>query len=61
MVINMLFQVIKNDKVKMTTYHEECIPPLDILYLMEEAGYTFKKEGKLYRLPAQRKKKAEAK
>ncbi|MDR2570544.1 MAG: hypothetical protein LBD23_09640 [Oscillospiraceae bacterium] len=39
----MLFQVLRNNTVMMSTAYDECIPPHDILRQMVEAGYTLKK------------------
>lgn len=54
-----MFEVLKNDKVKMRTADESAIPPLAVLWDMKERGYTFKKDGKVYKLPAKRKKKGD--
>ena len=49
----MLFQVLRNNKVMMSTNYEECIPPPDILIQMMNAGYTFKKNNKSWKPPKQ--------
>ena len=53
----MLFQVLRNNTVMMSTDYEECIPPSNILRLMADAGYTVKKDNKQWKLPTQVKSK----
>ena len=52
----MLFEVIRNKKVLMSTAYEECIPPPEVLQQMVAAGYTFRKDNKAWKPPIERKK-----
>jgi hypothetical protein len=53
----MLFEVIGGDgRVKMSTEHESCIYPREILLSMEAAGYSFRINGKAWK-PAKRRRK----
>ena len=45
----MLFEILRNDKVMMQTKDEDCIPPPDVLRAMKDAGYTFRKDGKVFK------------
>ena len=50
----MLFEVIRDGKVLLSTDHEECIPTPEELCQMMDAGYLFRKEGKPHK-PNKRK------
>lgn len=53
----MRFEVIGPDgKTKMVTWHEECIPYKDQLEELSELGYTFKKDGKIFKVEVQHQK-----
>ena len=45
----MLFEIIRDGKVVMHTEHEKCVPSLEILRRMMEAGHSFKIDGKDYK------------
>ena len=46
----MKFEVIDRDgRVKMSTEHQNCVYPLDILKSMAKAGYKFKLNGKRWK------------
>lgn len=51
----MLFQVLRNNTVYMSTEYEECIPPPEILYQMTEAGYSFRKDNKPWKPPVKQR------
>jgi len=52
----MLFQVMRNDTVMMSTTYEECIPSPDVLQQMIAAGYTFRKDNKAWNPPTKQGK-----
>ena len=54
----MSFEIIRDGKVVMHTSYEECIPPVEVLRCMMEAGHTFNKDGKTYKPSKAREKKA---
>ena len=51
----MIFEVLRDGVVLMTTHYEECIPPPEILKSMMEAKYTFTKDGKAWKPPVAEK------
>ena len=54
----MSFEIIRDGKIIMSTNHEECIPSPEELRCMMEAGHSFNKDGKAYKPPKAREKKA---
>ena len=52
----MLFQVMRNNTVLMSTTYEECIPSPDVLQQMIAAGYTFRKDNKAWNPPTKQGK-----
>lgn len=53
----MLFEVMRNTTVMMSTTYEECIPSPDVLQQMIAAGYTFRKNKKTWNPIIKRNKK----
>jgi len=55
----LLFEVIRDGHVYMSTEHESCIYPNEILLSMQAAGYKFRMNGKAWR-PTKPEKKLPA-
>ncbi|MCL2284839.1 MAG: hypothetical protein FWC32_00575 [Firmicutes bacterium] len=51
-----LFEVIRDGRVMMSTEHKSCIYPTGILLAMQSAGYKFRMDGKAWK-PAKPEKK----
>ena len=51
-----LFEVIRDGRVMMSTQHKSCIYPVEILLSMQAAGYKFRIDGKAWRPPKPEKK-----
>ena len=54
--VPVLFEVIRDGRVMMSTQHKSCIYPVEILLSMQAAGYKFRMDGKAWRPPKPEKK-----